>query len=70
MTPSSDESATIGPSAVPLLPVQSSESYIDAALEAAHGRKSQAAKMLDVNRRTLYRREERMGEASPRGEEG
>ena len=38
-----------------------SETYIDAALEAAQGRKSEAAKLLDVNRRTLYRREERLG---------
>jgi DNA-binding NtrC family response regulator len=37
------------------------ESYIDAAIEAAHGRKSAAAKMLGMNRRTLYRREERLG---------
>lgn len=44
-----------------------SESYIDAALEAAHGRKAEAAKILDVNRRTLYRREERL-ERAARGE--
>jgi DNA-binding NtrC family response regulator len=37
------------------------ESYIDAAIEAAHGRKSAAAEMLGMNRRTLYRREERLG---------
>ncbi|MEZ4331055.1 MAG: sigma-54 dependent transcriptional regulator [Myxococcota bacterium] len=37
-----------------------SEAYIDAALEAAQGRKSLAARILDVNRRTLYRREERI----------
>lgn len=36
-----------------------SDSYIDAALEAVSGRKSEAAKILNVNRRTLYRREER-----------
>ncbi len=36
-----------------------SDPYIDAALEAAHGRKAEAAKLLDVNRRTLYRREKR-----------
>jgi len=36
-----------------------SESYIEAALEATRGRKSAAARLLDVNRRTLYRREER-----------
>ena len=41
-----------------------SDSYIDAALEAAHGRKSEAAKLLDVNRRTLYRREERLGNSA------
>ena len=40
-----------------------SEGYIDAALEAARGRKSEAARILDVNRRTLYRREERMERA-------
>jgi DNA-binding NtrC family response regulator len=43
-----------------------SESYIEAALEASHGRKSAAAKLLDVNRRTLYRREERLCKADPR----
>jgi len=37
-----------------------SEAYVEAALEAAKGRKSEAAKILDVNRRTLYRREERL----------
>jgi len=36
------------------------EAYIDAALEAAEGRKSLAARMLGMNRRTLYRREERL----------
>ena len=35
------------------------EAYIDAALTAAKGRKSEAARMLGMNRRTLYRREER-----------
>lgn len=40
-----------------------SESYIDAAIEAAKGRKSEAAKILHVNRRTLYRREERLARA-------
>ena len=34
------------------------DAYIDAALEAAHGRKSEAARILGMNRRTLYRREE------------
>ena len=32
---------------------------VDAVLEATHGRKSEAARILGVNRRTLYRREER-----------
>jgi DNA-binding NtrC family response regulator len=36
-----------------------SEAYVDAALDAANGRKAEAAELLDVNRRTLYRREER-----------
>jgi len=45
-----------------------SEAYTDAALEVTHGRKSQAARILDVNRRTLYRREERRGQ--PRAETG
>jgi len=45
-----------------------SESYIDAALEAAHGRKSEAAKFLNVNRRTLYRREERLGRSGAKAE--
>jgi transcriptional regulator with PAS, ATPase and Fis domain len=36
-----------------------SELYVDAVLEATHGRKSEAARILGVNRRTLYRREER-----------
>ncbi len=30
-------------------------------IEAAHGRKGEAAKLLDMNRPTLYRREERLG---------
>jgi two-component system response regulator AtoC len=34
------------------------DAYIDAALEATHGRKSEAARILGMNRRTLYRREE------------
>jgi DNA-binding NtrC family response regulator len=46
-----------------------SESYINAALEAAHGRKSEAAKLLDVNRRTLYRREDRLGSAAHEAED-
>ena len=36
------------------------DAYIEAALEAAGGRKSEAARLLGVNRRTLYRREERL----------
>jgi len=35
------------------------DAYIDAALEATHGRKSEAARILGMNRRTLYRREEK-----------
>ncbi len=34
------------------------DAYIDAALEVTHGRKSEAARILGMNRRTLYRREE------------
>ena len=33
--------------------------YVEAVLEAVGGRKSEAARILGVNRRTLYRREER-----------
>lgn len=33
--------------------------YVEAVLEATNGRKSEAARVLGVNRRTLYRREER-----------
>ncbi|MBJ20132.1 MAG: sigma-54-dependent Fis family transcriptional regulator [bacterium] len=35
------------------------EKYVDAVLESTNGRKSEAARILGVNRRTLYRREER-----------
>jgi two-component system response regulator AtoC len=35
------------------------DAYIDAALDATHGRKSEAARILGMNRRTLYRREEK-----------
>jgi two-component system response regulator HydG len=35
------------------------DAYIGAALEATQGRKSEAARILGMNRRTLYRREER-----------
>ena len=35
------------------------DACIEAALEAAGGRKSEAARLLGMNRRTLYRREER-----------
>ena len=37
------------------------EAYIDAAIERSNGRMSRAAKLLGMNRRTLYRREERLG---------
>jgi len=37
-----------------------SELYIDSVLRATGGRKGEAAKLLGVNRRTLYRREERL----------
>jgi two-component system NtrC family response regulator len=46
-----------------------SDSYIAAALEAANGRKAEAAKLLDVNRRTLYRREKRNEGAGHGGED-
>jgi DNA-binding NtrC family response regulator len=39
------------------------DAYIAAALEAADGRKSEAARLLGMNRRTLYRREERQDES-------
>ncbi|MBY0400618.1 sigma 54-interacting transcriptional regulator, partial [Myxococcota bacterium] len=35
------------------------DAYVERALEAAGGRKSEAARILGMNRRTLYRREER-----------
>jgi DNA-binding NtrC family response regulator len=35
------------------------EKYVEAVLDSTHGRKSEAARILGVNRRTLYRREER-----------
>jgi DNA-binding NtrC family response regulator len=35
--------------------------YVEAVLESTQGRKSEAARILGVNRRTLYRREERRG---------
>ena len=40
------------------------DAYIDAALEATHGRKSEAARILGMNRRTLYRREEKHEEVA------
>jgi len=40
------------------------DAYIDAALEVTQGGKAKAAKLLDVNRRTLYRREERLGRSA------
>ena len=42
------------------------DAYIDAALEATHGRKSEAARILGMNRRTLYRREEKHCEEEKR----
>ena len=42
------------------------DAYIDAALEATHGRKSEAARILGMNRRTLYRREEKHDEPRKR----
>ncbi len=42
------------------------DAYIDAALEATHGRKSEAARILGMNRRTLYRREEKHYEEEKR----
>jgi DNA-binding NtrC family response regulator len=39
-----------------------SDRYVQAVLETTHGRKSEAARILGVNRRTLYRREERRQE--------
>ena len=44
-----------------------SELYIDTALETVRGRKSEAAKILGMNRRTLYRREERLKRNGPVG---
>ena len=41
------------------------DAYIAAALEAAEGRKSEAARLLGMNRRTLYRREERQDGTEP-----
>ena len=41
-----------------------SDLYVEAALEVAQGRKSEAARLLGVNRRTLYRREERRAQQS------
>ena len=40
------------------------DAYVEAALVAAKGRKSEAARILAVNRRTLYRREERQRAAN------
>lgn len=44
------------------------DAYIDAALEATHGRKSEAARILGMNRRTLYRREENNHHSEPQQE--
>jgi two-component system response regulator HydG len=41
--------------------------YIEAVLEATGGRKSEAARVLGVNRRTLYRREERRQKEAAEG---
>jgi len=40
------------------------EMYVGAVLESTHGRKSEAARVLGVNRRTLYRREERQASSA------
>ena len=40
------------------------QTYIDAAVEAAHGSRAEAAKILGLNRRTLYRRDERRARES------
>ena len=40
------------------------ERYVDAVLETTQGRKSEAARILGVNRRTLYRRKERQAAAA------
>ena len=45
-------------------------SYIDAAMEIAHGNVSQAAKLLGVNRTTLYSRMEALGKAERMKDEG
>jgi len=44
------------------------DAYVEAALEAAGGRKSEAARLVGMNRRTLYRREERQAGADEGGE--
>lgn len=43
------------------------ELYIEAAIEVAHGRKGEAAKLLGMNRRTLYRRAQRLDKDLPNG---
>jgi len=45
----------------------SEQAYIDAALEIAHGNVSQAAKMLGLNRTTLYSRMETLGRMKEEG---
>ena len=45
----------------------SEQAYIDAALEIAHGNVSQAAKMLGLNRTTLYSRMEALGRMKEEG---
>jgi DNA-binding NtrC family response regulator len=44
------------------------DAYIAAALETAEGRKSEAARLLGMNRRTLYRREERQDGSESEGD--
>jgi two-component system response regulator PilR (NtrC family)/two-component system response regulator HydG len=44
------------------------DAYIAAALETAEGRKSEAARLLGMNRRTLYRREERQDGSELQGD--
>ena len=43
--------------------------YIDAVLEGTGGNKVQAARILGINRRTLYRRAERRSQREARGED-
>jgi len=43
-----------------------SDLYVDAVLQSCRGRKSEAARILGVNRRTLYRREDRLAQSVAR----